>query len=94
MSNDLNIVKQTNSNKLTIATIPIGIPHEIVACNLPPKLKSRLAEMGLTPHTTVTVVKVAPLGDPLEVTVRGYSLCLRAETARQIYVVIADEQNS
>jgi len=37
----------------------------------------RLEEMGLTPGTTFRVVKVAPFGDPIEIDVRGYRLCLR-----------------
>ena len=42
----------------------------------------RIQEMGLTVGTTFRVVKVAPLGDPVEIDVRGYRLCLRrAETA-------------
>jgi ferrous iron transport protein A len=37
----------------------------------------RLQEMGLTPGTTFRVVKVAPFGDPIEIELRGYRLCLR-----------------
>ncbi|MCM5553987.1 FeoA family protein [Pleomorphomonas sp. NRK KF1] len=45
-------------------------------------LRSRLLEMGLTPATEFTVMRVAPLGDPIEIRLRGFSLSLRkAETA-------------
>ena len=44
-------------------------------------LRQRILDMGLTKGTSVTVRKVAPLGDPLEVTVRGYELSLRKAEA-------------
>lgn len=47
-------------------------------------VKRRLVDMGLTPGTRITVKKVAPFGDPIEVTVRGYELSLRKEDAEQI----------
>lgn len=43
-------------------------------------VKRRLVDMGLTPGTMVKVTKIAPLGDPLEVSLRGYELSLRKET--------------
>jgi ferrous iron transport protein A len=46
----------------------------------------RLREMGLLPGTTVTFVRAAPLGDPLEFKLRGYHLTLRREEAAQITV--------
>ncbi|MEG2420534.1 MAG: FeoB small GTPase domain-containing protein, partial [Oscillospiraceae bacterium] len=49
-------------------------------------LKRRLVDMGLTPGTKVTVRKVAPFGDPIEVRLRGYELSLRKEDAGQITV--------
>ena len=47
-------------------------------------VKRRLVDMGLTPGTQVTVTKIAPLGDPLEVSLRGYELSLRKDDAAQI----------
>ena len=47
-------------------------------------VKRRLVDMGLTPGTEVKVTKIAPLGDPIEVTLRGYELSLRKEDAGQI----------
>ena len=49
-------------------------------------VKRRIMDMGLTKGTTVTVQKVAPLGDPIEVTVRGYELSLRKADAEMIEV--------
>lgn len=49
-------------------------------------LRCRLLDMGLIPHTRVTLQKVAPMGDPIEIQVRGYELTLRVEEARKIEV--------
>ncbi len=49
-------------------------------------VKRRLVDMGLTPGTLVKVTKIAPLGDPLEVSLRGYELSLRKEDAGQIQI--------
>ena len=49
-------------------------------------VKRRLVDMGLTPGTEVKVTKIAPLGDPLEVSLRGYELSLRKDDAAQIQV--------
>ncbi|MCK9288195.1 MAG: FeoA family protein [Sphaerochaetaceae bacterium] len=46
----------------------------------------RIMEMGITKGTAVTVKKIAPLGDPIEVTVRGYELTLRKSEASQVLV--------
>ena len=49
-------------------------------------LRCRLLDMGLTPRTLVTLRKVAPMGDPIEIHIRGYELTLRVDDARQITV--------
>ena len=49
-------------------------------------LRRRLLEMGITPNTTVTVKKAAPMGDPIELLLRGYVLSLRLEDAEKIFV--------
>ena len=49
-------------------------------------IKARFSEMGLVPETLVYVKKRAPLGDPMEICVRGYSLCRRNTDAEQISV--------
>ena len=47
-------------------------------------MKRRIMDMGVTPGVEIKVIKVAPLGDPVEVNVRGYELSLRKEEAAQI----------
>ena len=65
---------------------PLQKPCIIRQCHLLPDIKTRLGEMGLTIDTVVTVIKKAPLGDPLEIQVRGYSLCIRATEAEHFLV--------
>ena len=49
-------------------------------------LRCRLLDMGLIPRTRVTLQKIAPMGDPIEIRVRGYELTLRVEEAQKIEV--------
>lgn len=49
-------------------------------------VKRRIMDMGITKGTEITVRKVAPLGDPIEITVRGYELSLRKEDAEMVEV--------
>ena len=54
-------------------------------------LRCRLLDMGLIPKTVVTLQKIAPMGDPIEIHLRGYELTLRLDEARQIEVVPTSE---
>ena len=49
-------------------------------------VKRRIMDMGITKRTQVTVIKVAPLGDPIELTVRGYELSIRKDDAEKIEI--------
>lgn len=63
------------------AQLKKGMKARVVAISSGLDSMQRIQEMGLTVGTTFRVVKVAPLGDPVEIDVRGYRLCLRrAET--------------
>ncbi len=53
------------------------------------KIKRRLFDMGITPGAEVLLRKKAPLGDPLEVTVRGYELTLRKTEAQNVQMEVA-----
>ena len=57
-------------------------------------LRRRLLDMGLTPHTRVRVNKFAPMGDPMELTLRGYELTLRIADANGIDVDAEDATKS
>lgn len=50
-------------------------------------LRCRLLDMGLIPHTRVTLQKVAPMGDPIQIRVRGYELTIRVDDAKKIEIV-------
>ncbi|MBU2591694.1 MAG: ferrous iron transport protein A [Nitrospinae bacterium] len=56
------------------------------------QLRKKLLDMGIIPGTTVEVVKVAPLGDPIDIKVRGYHLSLRKEEAALIYVYVEEDK--
>ena len=75
---------------MTLDKLPLGQEAVITAVGGEGALRCRLLEMGLIPKTRVRVEKVAPLGDPLELRVRGYSLSLRKEDAGKIEVEVAE----
>lgn len=54
-------------------------------------LRRRLLDMGLTPKTRIEVTKVAPMGDPMELGLRGYVLTLRKDDASKIEIDIESE---
>jgi ferrous iron transport protein A len=70
----------------SLADLPLGQHAEIVSIDCERRLSRRLMEMGLLPGTRVRVVRVAPLGDPIELRVRNYSLSLRRAEAAKIAV--------
>lgn len=73
---------------ITLDTLPLGQEAVITAVGGEGSLRCRLLDMGLIPKTLVRVEKVAPLGDPIELRVRGYSLSLRKEDAHNITVEV------
>ena len=75
---------------MTLDTLPLGRDAVITAVGGEGPLRCRLLDMGLIPNTSVRVEKVAPLGDPIELRVRGYALSLRKEDARSIEVEVKD----
>ena len=69
---------------MTLDQLPVGETAEIAAVGGEGALRLRLLDMDLIPRTKVTVQKIAPMGDPMEIRVRGYELTLRLEDARMI----------
>lgn len=49
-------------------------------------MRRRLIEMGITPGVKIKIKKVAPLGDPIEINLRGYELTIRRTEAKEIYI--------
>ncbi len=70
----------------TLRDIPVGGSTTVARLTGEGALKRRIMDMGLTKGTSVVVRKVAPLGDPLEITVRGYELSIRKEEAQHVVV--------
>jgi Fe2+ transport system protein FeoA len=68
----------------TLDTFKIGETGRIVGVTGEGRLRRRLFDMGVTPGATVYLRKKAPLGDPLEVTIRGYELTLRKSEAELV----------
>lgn len=73
---------------MTLDLLPLGQEAVITAVGGEGALRCRLLDMGLIPKTAVRVEKFAPLGDPIELRVRGYALSLRKEDARNIEVEV------
>ena len=71
---------------MTLDQLKVGMSAVITAVGGDGALRCRLLDMGLIPHTRVTLQKVAPMGDPIEIRVRGYELTLRVEEAQKIEV--------
>ncbi len=71
---------------MTLDELKIGREAKITAVNGQGALRDRLLDMGLTPRTEVMVRKVAPMGDPIEITLRGYELTLRIDDAKMIEI--------
>ena len=69
---------------MTLNDLKIGDSAVIKTVGGEGSLRNRLLDMGLIPHTKVTLQKVAPMGDPVEIHVRGYELTLRREDAKLI----------
>lgn len=69
-----------------LTSIALGTTATVTEIKLPPAARPRLMEMGLLVGTKVELVRFAPLGDPVEVKVRGYNLTLRKSEAEQILV--------
>ncbi len=70
----------------TLREVPVGATAKVVKLHGEGAVKRRIMDMGITRGTQVYVRKVAPLGDPIEVTVRGYELSLRKADAAMIEV--------
>ena len=71
---------------MTLKDALIGQKVKVVRFVCDGKLKRRIMDMGITKDVEIVVRKVAPLGDPLELTVRGYELSLRKAEAEAIEV--------
>ena len=71
---------------MTLNEIPVGGVCTVTKLNGTGKLRRRIMDMGITKGVAIKVVKIAPLGDPMELNVRGYELSIRKSEAESIEV--------
>ncbi len=70
----------------TLRDVPVGASTKVVRLHGEGATKRRIMDMGVTKGVEIYIRKVAPLGDPIEVTVRGYELSIRKEDAQMVEV--------
>lgn len=71
---------------MTLNELPVGKAAVITKVGGAGALRCRLLDMGLIPKTKIVITKVAPMGDPIELRLRGYTLTIRIENAKNIEV--------
>ncbi|MDF2541490.1 MAG: iron transporter FeoA [Herbinix sp.] len=71
---------------MTLKELKPGQEGTVISIGEKGPARRRIMDMGVTPGAVVKVIKVAPLGDPIEINVRGYELSLRKEEANQILI--------
>ena len=71
---------------MTLDKLPVGEQAIITAVGGAGALRLRLLDRGVIPRTKVTVTRRAPMGDPIELSIRGYRLSLRLEDAKSVEV--------
>lgn len=81
-------IKGGNKMKMTLNKLTKGRSGIIVKMNATGEIKRRLLDMGLVKGTSIKVERIAPLGDPIEIKLKGYSLSLRKEEAKNIEVEV------
>lgn len=76
---------------MTLDKLPIGKKAVIIEVGGEHNLRCHLLDMGIIPHTEIEIRKTAPLGDPIELSLRGYTITLRKDDAAKIEVRPAEE---
>jgi ferrous iron transport protein A len=71
---------------MTLKDLKPGEKGKVVGIGEKGPMRRRIMDMGVTPGAEVKVIKVAPLGDPIEINIRGYELSLRKDEAAQIEI--------
>jgi ferrous iron transport protein A len=87
----LERVESFDPATVSLDRLRAGTPARVLAVKGEGAIARRLMEMGVVPGAPIRVIKVAPLGDPLEVRVRNYHLALRRSEAQTISVVTSDK---
>ena len=80
----------SNKSKSTLSRLPIGQSAQIISVGGQGALRQHLLNLGIIPGAVVKMIKLAPMGDPMEIRVHGYELTLRRDDADQIEIVPAE----
>ena len=81
-------MEETVVENLNMSQIEVGKSGKIIKVLGEGRVRRRLFDMGVTPGVEITVKKLAPLGDPIEVLIRGYDLTLRKIEAECVVVEV------
>ncbi len=76
---------------MTLDQLPLGQSAQVLKLTGAPAVRRRLMEMGITPAATIQAIRWAPLGDPLDIKIRGYHLSLRRAEASAVELVTTSE---
>lgn len=76
---------------MTLREVKVGQTAKVVKLHGTGPVKRRIMDMGITKGQVVNVIRVAPLGDPMEITVRNYELSVRKADAEMIEVELVEE---
>lgn len=71
---------------MTLDELEAGQSAKVIKVNGKGALRNHLLDMGLTPEIVVKLMKVAPMGDPIEIRLRGYELTIRLDDAKEIEI--------
>ena len=76
-------------NRTVLSNLKIGQKAKVIGTNLDkPEIRRHLLDMGITKGTEILIKKVAPMGEPVDIELRGYELCIRKEEMKNIEVEI------
>ena len=76
----------TTATPQPLSSLSLGQSATVAELRIPADKRARLMEMGLLVGTSIELIRFAPLGDPVEIKVRGYHLSIRKHEAEQIWV--------
>ena len=75
--------------KISLSLLKEGKEGTVFSVNLKGKIKYRLLDIVIIPGARLKVIKTAPLGDPLQIEIKGYNLCIQKEIAQKIIIEVA-----
>ena len=75
-------------DEMNLKDLKPGEEGKVISIGERGPLRRRIMDMGVTPGVMIKVIKVAPLGDPIEINIRGYELSLRKKEAQQISIEV------